>query len=101
MVKSLSHALQRGEIQLHQVQPAALGCLGPDVGGGPLRLHEVARGADHLGPCAARARAVSTPMPADTPVTSTRFPLGSLPESTSSVVEIAPIGHVTAIFFIN
>jgi hypothetical protein len=41
-------------------------------------------------PCAASARAVSTPRPADTPVTSTRLPLRLTPSSTSSVVDSAP-----------
>src|SRR5258707_5032574 len=39
---------------------------------------------------AASARAVSTPSPAETPVTSTRFPLKFMPRSTSSVVDVAP-----------
>jgi hypothetical protein len=38
---------------------------------------------------------------AGTPVTSTRFPLRSLPESTSSVVDVAPKGLAIAISFIN
>ena len=41
-------------------------------------------------PCAASARAVSTPSPAETPVTRTRLPLRSTPASTSSVVDVAP-----------
>src|ERR1700683_181317 len=41
-------------------------------------------------PCAASARAVSTPRPAETPVTNTRFPLKLTPCNTSSVVEVAP-----------
>src|SRR5258705_8718494 len=41
-------------------------------------------------PCAAKARAVSTPSPAETPVTRTRFPLKFMPRSTSSVVDVAP-----------
>ncbi len=41
-------------------------------------------------PCAARARAVSTPRPAETPVTSTRLPVKSTPRSTSSVVDVGP-----------
>ena len=45
-----THALKRGEIQLHQLQPAAVRRLSPDLGRRPLRLGEVARGADHLGP---------------------------------------------------
>src|SRR3984957_13323727 len=41
-------------------------------------------------PWAASARAVSTPRPADTPVTSTRLPLKFTPSSTSPVVDVAP-----------
>jgi hypothetical protein len=41
-------------------------------------------------PCAANARAVSTPRPEETPVTSTRFPLKLMLRSTSSVVDVAP-----------
>src|SRR5271169_458007 len=44
-----AHALERGEIQLHQLQSAAVCRLRPDLGRRPLRLGEVARGADHLG----------------------------------------------------
>ena len=44
-----AHALERGEIQLDQLQPAAVRRLSPDLGRRPLRLGEVARGADHLG----------------------------------------------------
>src|SRR5580765_8308955 len=47
-------------------------------------------------PCAARARAVSTPRPAETPVTKIRLPLRFTPDSTSSVVEVAP--NVLSIF---
>ncbi len=42
-----AHALERGEIQLHQVQPGAVRRLGPGLGRGPFRLGEVARGAHH------------------------------------------------------
>jgi hypothetical protein len=45
-----AHTLKRGEIQLHQLQSAAVRRLRPDLGGRPLRLGEVARGADHVGP---------------------------------------------------
>src|SRR5258708_11253762 len=41
-------------------------------------------------PCAAKARAVSTPSPAETPVTRTRFPLKFMPRGSSSVVDVAP-----------
>ena len=44
-----AHARRRGEIQLHQIEPAAVRRLSPDFGRRPLRLGEVARGADHLG----------------------------------------------------
>src|SRR6516165_5960880 len=40
-------------------------------------------------PCAASDRAVSTPSPAETPVTRIRLPRRSTPDNTSSVVEIA------------
>ena len=49
-VGACAPALKRGEIQLHQLQPAAARRLRPDLGRRPLRLGEVARGADHLGP---------------------------------------------------
>src|SRR5262249_19232099 len=45
-----------------------------------------------VAPCDARARAVSTPRPALTPVTSTRLPLRFLPLRTSSVVDFSPKG---------
>jgi hypothetical protein len=45
-----AHALKRGEIQLHQLQSAAVRRLRLDLGRRPLRLGEVARGADHVGP---------------------------------------------------
>src|ERR1700758_5490405 len=53
-------------------------------------------------PCAARERAVSTPSPAETPVTRMRFPRKSTPDRTSSVVEVAPnVGaNVFAIMFL-
>jgi hypothetical protein len=41
-------------------------------------------------PCAARDRAVSTPSPAETPVTRIRLPCRFTPDKTSSVVEVAP-----------
>ena len=41
-------------------------------------------------PCDASARAVSTPRPADTPVTSTRLPFRFTPSSVSSEVVVAP-----------
>ena len=41
-------------------------------------------------PCAASARAVSIPIPAETPVTKIRLPFKSTPASTSSVVDFAP-----------
>src|ERR1700745_492779 len=41
-------------------------------------------------PCAARDRAVSTPSPAETPVTKIRFPRRVTPARTSSVVDVAP-----------
>src|SRR6266436_6650414 len=41
-------------------------------------------------PCAARERAVSTPSPAETPVTKIRLPRRLIPDKTSSVVEVAP-----------
>ena len=44
-----AHARQRGEIQLHQLQRPPVGRLSPDLGRRPLRLGQVARGADHLG----------------------------------------------------
>src|SRR5262249_3206429 len=40
-------------------------------------------------PCAARERAVSTPSPAETPVTRIRLPCRFTPDKTSSVVEVA------------
>src|SRR5580693_7632292 len=43
-----------------------------------------------LAPCAARDRAVSTPRPAETPVTRMRLPRRFTPDKTSSVVEVAP-----------
>jgi hypothetical protein len=43
-----------------------------------------------------KSLAVSTPIPADTPVTRIRFPCRSTPDKTSSVVELAP-----NIFFIS
>src|ERR1700744_5748402 len=43
-----------------------------------------------VAPCAARARAVSTPRPAETPVTRMRLPLRLIPSRTSSVVDVAP-----------
>ena len=41
-------------------------------------------------PWAARARVVSTPRPAEAPVTRIRFPVRSTPSSTSSVVDSEP-----------
>jgi hypothetical protein len=41
-------------------------------------------------PCAASERAVSTPSPAETPVTKIRLPRRLIPDKTSSVVEVAP-----------
>src|SRR5260221_14258943 len=41
-------------------------------------------------PCAASERAVSTPSPAETPVTKIRLPRTLIPDKTSSVVEVAP-----------
>src|SRR5258708_37497867 len=41
-------------------------------------------------PCAARERAVSTPSPAETPVTKIRLPRRLIPDRTCSVVEVAP-----------
>jgi hypothetical protein len=41
-------------------------------------------------PCAASARAVSTPSPAETPVTRILLPCSSIPAKTSSVVEVGP-----------
>jgi hypothetical protein len=50
-VGTAAHALKRGEIQLHQLQSAAVRRLRPDLGRRrPLRLGEVASGADHVGP---------------------------------------------------
>src|SRR5579863_5428050 len=50
-------------------------------------------------PCAARERAVSTPRPAETPVTRIRLPLRLMPDKTSSVVEVAP-NEVAASMFV-
>src|SRR5713226_758032 len=41
-------------------------------------------------PCAASERAVSTPSPAETPVTKIRLPRRLIPDKISSVVEVAP-----------
>jgi hypothetical protein len=47
--------------------------------------------------CRSRAAPVSTPIPAETPVTKIRFPCRLTPTRTSSVVDVAP--NTPAIFF--
>src|ERR1700676_1242416 len=51
-------------------------------------------------PCAARERAVSTPIPAETPVTRIRWPFRFTPDKTSSVVEVAPNEVASRMFVI-
>src|ERR1700730_4977242 len=51
-------------------------------------------------PCAARERAVSTPSPAETPVTKIRLPFRFTPDKTSSVVEVAPNEIASSMFVI-
>src|SRR3984893_3230396 len=51
-------------------------------------------------PCAAGERAVSTPRPAETPVTRIRLPFRFTPDKTSSVVEVAPNGVASSMFVI-
>ncbi|WP_405125150.1 hypothetical protein [Ralstonia pseudosolanacearum] len=87
-----------GQIELHQLEGATSGHSRlADRSCRLLSLGEVARGTDTCAPSAARARADSTPNPAETPVIRTRLPLRSMPERTSSIVDVAP--KLEAIFF--
>src|ERR1700680_4351982 len=51
-------------------------------------------------PCAASERAVSTPKPAEAPVTRIRLPFRFTPDKTSSVVEVAPNEVASSMFVI-
>ena len=75
-----AHAGQRGEVELDQLQAAAVRGLGADLGGrAPWPCRGRARRPTTCAPWAASARAVSTPRPAETPVTRMRLPLRSTP----------------------
>ena len=86
-----AHALQRGQVELDELKSAAVRGAGAHRARSPPWPCSRSRAAPTTSaPCAASARAVSTPRPAETPVTSTRLPLRSTPSSTSSVVDSAP-----------
>ena len=90
-VGASAHACKRREIELDQFKPAAVRGVGAHRARSPLwPWPDRAPRPTTSAPCAASARAVSTPRPADTPVTSTRLPLSFTPSSTSSVVDSAP-----------
>jgi len=56
--------VERSQVELHQVKSTSQCGLGADLLRSVLRLGQIARGSDDFRPCAANARAVSTPRPA-------------------------------------
>ena len=85
-----THALEIGEVELNELKASTIGrSVLPDLRRRCFCLRQISRRA-HNRPCAASARAVSTPSPAETPVTRIRLPCRLTPDKTSSVVEVAP-----------
>ena len=90
-----AHAGERREVELDQLEAAAIGGAARARPRWRRSALSRSRAAPTTGaPWAASARAVSTPRPAETPVTRTRLPLRSTPSRTSSVVDSAPNGFV-------
>jgi hypothetical protein len=91
LVRSSAHALQAGKVELDHLETRTRLRRGlTDFRCGPVRFSRSRAAPTTFAPCVTSARAVSTPRPADTPVTRIRFPFRSTPARTSSVVDFAP-----------
>ena len=92
-----THAFQIGKVEFNQFDASAIGrgLLSHLLSCSPRAAPTTSA------PCAARDRAVSTPIPAETPViTRIPFSLQITPDNTSSVVESAPNEVASSMFII-
>jgi hypothetical protein len=94
-------ARQRRQIELNEFKPAAIRRRARTCSVAALALLRSRAAPTTSAPCAASARAVSTPSPAETPVTRTRLPLRSTPSRTSSVVDVAPNGSAMGVTLLD